>query len=92
MVVQLLSIYHFLEANGSAVLLADTELAEKWNFLWRRMVYAYVCMFLSTVLSAIIPLVGALLLLSATIALLVFSVQEYIFTWETIETYKFYLE
>jgi hypothetical protein len=85
-----LSVYHTYTAHSDAVTAADGDLAEKWEKLWKWTIYALIGMFLAVPLSAVLGIIGLLLLLAVMIATVVCGVLKLVYLYRMIDVFRWY--
>jgi len=91
-IISYIAVYHTYNAHSDAVTDADCELAEKWEKLWKWTIYALVGMFLAVPVSAVLGILGLLLLLAAMVATVICGVLKLIYLHRMIEVFRWYLE
>ena len=74
-----LDVYHTYNAHSDAVTDADGELAEKWEKLWKWTIYALIGMFLAVPVSALLGILGFLLLLAVMVATVICGVLKLVY-------------
>ena len=71
---------------------ADGELAEKWENLWKWTIGALIGTFLAVPVSAVLGLIGLLLLIASQLAEIVCRVLELVYLYRTAEVFRWYLD
>jgi len=87
-----IALYHEYNAHGEALAEADGELAEKWENLWKWTIGALIGTFLAVPVSAVLGLIGLLLLIASQLAKIVCRVLELVYLYRTAEVFRWYLD
>ncbi len=91
-VLSYLSVYHIYNAHSDAVTDADGELAEKWETLWKWKIYVLVGLFLAVPVSAVLGILGLLILIAVMAAAVLCDVLELVYLYRMTEVFRHYLE
>lgn len=89
-IVALVGEFKEFTAHSDVLADVDRELSEKWCVLWKWNIGLYVGMLACTVVVFIIPLLGALGVLAASIGLLVVSIMKLVYLYKTAKTFREY--
>ncbi len=79
----------FQEFRGheEAIMSADPTMSERWALLWKICMYTYFLLIPSTLISMYFPLIGLILILLCTIALIVVQIRQFILLEDTAKAY-----
>lgn len=86
-VLDLLSSYYEFTAHADVLEGVDNLLSEQWRKLWKWMIGATIAMVLGVIFLIIV--IGALVVLAATIALLVIGILKLVYLYRTAQTFQF---
>lgn len=89
-VVGLVATYQLYMAHAAVLNGVDTSQAEKWRVLWKWNIGMYGAMIGSVVLVLIFQLLGLLVMLAALIGILVVSILELVYLYQTAKTFREY--
>ena len=90
MCVGLVGEYNEFTAHSEVLYGVDNELAVKWVVLWKWNIGLLLGMFGSTLLAAIIPAIGSLILLAAAVGIVVVSVLRWGYLYRTAKAFREY--
>ena len=91
LVVALVGMYYEYKAHSSVLADIYEELSKKWMILWKWSLGIMIALFCFMILTLIVPNVGLIGLLLATIALAVVSIVQLVFLYRTADTFKTFL-
>ena len=91
LVVALVGMYYEYKAHSSVLADIYEELSKKWMILWKWSLGIMIALFCFMILTLIVPDVGLIGLLLATIALAVVSIIQLVFLYRTADTFKTFL-
>ena len=77
-------------AHGVALSMLDNKLADKWTTLTKWYIGIYCVLIAAILLPALIPLIGALLVLAAAIGLVVVSIMKLVYLYGTAKRFRDY--
>lgn len=84
-------VYHTYNAHAEAVTEIDSDLAEKWEKLWKWNIYALIGIFFAVPLASLLGILSLLILLAAMVAVIVCDVLKLVYLHRMIEAYRWYL-
>lgn len=87
-IVALVGEYNEYVAHSLVLMEVDSELSEKWRTLWRRYISCMLALYGSIVLMLIFPLLGAIVMLGATIGILVVRIMKLIYLYRTAKVFR----
>ncbi len=82
--------YHEYMGHAAVLHNLDDELSEKWCKLWKWFIGTFAAMFGSVIVTAIIPVLGLLALLAASIGVIVMSVWKLVYLYQTAQVFREY--
>lgn len=89
-VVGLIREYNEYNAHSSVLMGADNELSEKWTNLWKWFIRCTLGMIGSVVLVLIAPILGAILLIVASIGTVIVSIAKLVYLYRTAKVFREY--
>ena len=81
-----IGLYHEFTAHSVVLAGLDDELAEKWSVLWKW----HIGMYLTVLLGGLIPLIGLLAVLAASVGMAVVSIVKLVYLYKTAKLFKEY--
>lgn len=90
MVLGIVSEYYEYMAHSAVLSGVDNVLSDKWNQLWKWYIGTYGSILGSVVLVLIIPILGALLMIAASIVAIVVSIMKLVYLYRTAKLFREY--
>ena len=87
-VVDMLGEYYEFMGHTDVLCDVDTVLSDKWFNLWKWYLGTFLCIISGTVLAVILPLIGLLVVLAATVGTLVVSVLKIVYLYKTAKAFR----
>lgn len=87
-VVDMLGEYYEFMGHTDVLCDVDTVLSDKWFNLWKWYLGTFLCIISGTVLAVILPLIGLLVVLAATVGTLVVNVLKIVYLYKTAKAFR----
>lgn len=87
-VVDMLGEYYEFMGHTDVLCDVDTVLSDKWFNLWKWYLGTFLCIIGGTVLAVMIPLIGLLVVLAATVGTLVVNVLKIVYLYKTAKAFR----
>lgn len=88
LVLEICSAYYEIQGHASAVESSNRDMAERWRELWKWLLGSSLAMIGSVVLMLIIPLLGAIVLIAATIANIITGIAKLVMLYKTAQWFR----
>ena len=87
-VVDMLGEYYEFMGHTDVLCDVDTVLSDKWFNLWKWYLGTFLCIIGGTVLAVMIPLIGLLVVLAATVGTLIVNVLKIVYLYKTAKAFR----